>query len=48
MTVILSVTHVVEGDGLHHFVLLRGVHLIKVPVGDEDCSVLHLTEAVDL
>ncbi len=48
MTVRLSVTYVIEGDGLHHFVLLHGVHLIEVSVGNEDGSVLHLTEAVDL
>lgn len=41
-------TYVIKGDGLHHLVLLHGVHLIEVPIGYEDCSVLHLIKAVDL
>lgn len=41
-------TYVIEGDGLHHLVLLHRVHLIKVSIGDEDCSVLHLIKAIHL
>ena len=41
-------TYIIEGDGLHHFVLLHRVHLIKVSISNEDCSVLHLIEAIDL
>lgn len=41
-------THVVQRDGLHHFVLLRGVHLIEVAISDENGAVFHLTEPIDL
>lgn len=41
-------TYIIERDGLHHFVLLHRVHLIKVSIGNEDCSVLHLIKAIHL
>lgn len=40
--------HVVEGDALHGFVLLQGVHLVQVAVSDEHSPVLCLVETVDL
>lgn len=41
-------TYVVEGDALHGLVLLHGVHLVQVAVGDEHGPVLRFVEAVDL
>lgn len=40
--------YIVEGDALHGFVLLHGVHLVQVAVGDEHSPVLRLVETVDL
>lgn len=40
--------YIVEGDALHGFVLLQGVHLVQVAVGDEHSPVLRLVETVDL
>lgn len=40
--------YVVEGDALHGLVLLQGVHLVQVAVGDEHGPVLRLVETVDL
>lgn len=42
------VAYVVEGDALHGFVLLQGVHLVQVAVSDEHGTVLRLVETVDL
>lgn len=41
-------SYVVEGDALHGFVLLQGVHLVQVAVSDEHSPVLRLVETVDL
>lgn len=41
-------THVVQRDGLHHLVLLHGVHLIQVTISDKNGAVFHLTEPIDL
>lgn len=43
-----EVSYVVEGEGLHGLVLLQGVQLVQVAVGDEHGSVLRLVEMVDL
>lgn len=41
-------THVVQRDGLHHLVLLRGIHFIQVTISDKNCSVFHLTKSINL
>lgn len=41
-------SYVVEGDALHGFALLQGVHLVQVAVSDEHSPVLRLVETVDL
>lgn len=43
-----GVSYVVEGDALHGFVLLQGVHLVQVAVSDEHSPVLCFVETVDL
>lgn len=40
--------YVVEGDALHGFILLQGVHLVQVAVSDEHSPILRLVETVDL
>lgn len=41
-------TYIVQWDGFHHFVLLCRVHLIKMPVGDKNCSIFYFVETVYL
>lgn len=41
-------THGAEGQRPHHPVLLPGLQLVEVLVGDEDGAVAALVEAVDL
>lgn len=41
-------TYIVQWDGLHHLVLLSGVHFIQVTVSDKNCSVFYLTKSIHL
>lgn len=41
-------THIVERDALHRFVLFDWVHLVQVSVSNEHSPVLRLVEVVDL
>lgn len=41
-------SQIVQWDGLHHLVVLSGVHFIEVTVSDKNCSVFYLTKSIHL